>query len=507
MEKKTGFLKESFNIKAVGTEGLDPRYAAIERLPVSDSIKLQIEAHGEALEAVRAALPALHNIVTQAAATLRAHPGGRVIGTGAGTPGRIWNTVIRSWTFPNSDFLMAGGRPAIFRSVEGAEDNAQKGEDEIRAKNAGPGDVVIGIAASGTTPYTIGTVRAAGAAGALTVGIANNRNAPLEAAAALGLCIDTGPEAVAGSTRMKAGTAQKVVLNLITEEIAAGPGTQAELEQRLNAHTDAVRDLRAQAATLAAINGDVVARLKRGNGRLICAGGDGPARIGIQDLVELTPTYRWKPERIAYLLEGGDGAMFEAAPKRESGQDAFDKMRALGVTADDVVILTAAGGRADFAAGALRAARNAGALTLVVADGQAAKALAGASHTLTLNAGGADDTAFGTALKVALNTLTTQAMIGLNRVYKGMMVDVQATNEKLEKRAARMVATLAGCTPREAEDALAKTNKWVKPAILVVHGATPAEADRLLEASDGDLHKALAAVKRAASPGGVTPEP
>ena len=104
-------------------------------------------------------------------------------------------------------------------SIEGAEDDEAAGEDAIRRAAPTPGDVVIGVAASGRTPYTVAAVRAAAATGALTVGLANNAGTPLLEAAAHPIFLDTGAEIVAGSTRMKAGTAQKIALNLFSTAV------------------------------------------------------------------------------------------------------------------------------------------------------------------------------------------------------------------------------------------------------------------------------------------------
>jgi N-acetylmuramic acid 6-phosphate etherase len=104
----------------------------------------------------------------------------------------------------------------MMQAVEGAEDRAEDGASGVAAARVGPDDVLIALAASGTTPYTLGALRAAKARGALTVGVANNPGTPLLAEADCPILLDTGPEAIAGSTRLKAGTAQKAALNLLS---------------------------------------------------------------------------------------------------------------------------------------------------------------------------------------------------------------------------------------------------------------------------------------------------
>ena len=169
-------------------------------------------ARGEIALAVAAAVPRLER-------------GGRLIYVGAGTSGRLGllDSVelypTFSWPRERAIALLAGGQQAIYQAVEGAEDSAEQGAIDLRATGAGPNDVLIALAAAGTTPYTLGAVRAARAAGALTIGIANNLDAPLTREAEIGITLDTGSEVISGSTRLKAGTAQKITLNTISSAI------------------------------------------------------------------------------------------------------------------------------------------------------------------------------------------------------------------------------------------------------------------------------------------------
>ena len=117
---------------------------------------------------------------------------------------------------PGLVFPMAGGPAALTESAEGAEDDIDAGRRDLEAAGVQDVDVVIGVAASGRTPFTLAAITRARALGALTIGVANNADTPLLAAAEHGLLLDTGSEIVAGSTRMKAGTAQKAVLNMLS---------------------------------------------------------------------------------------------------------------------------------------------------------------------------------------------------------------------------------------------------------------------------------------------------
>ena len=144
---------------------------------------------------------------------------------GAGTSGRVavqdGAELMPTFAWPNERvrFIVAGGGSAFVTSIEGAEDDADDAVNQINAARLTPQDVVIAVAASGTTPFTVTALQQAGASGAVTIGVANNPGTALLASARFPVLIETGRELIAGSTRMKAGTAQKVVLNLISSGI------------------------------------------------------------------------------------------------------------------------------------------------------------------------------------------------------------------------------------------------------------------------------------------------
>ncbi len=204
----------------MSTETVDPRFVDIDLWSTEAAVAAMLEGQLTAIAAVQAQVHAIARASDAAAARLM--QGGRLVYVGAGTSGRIavQDGVELSPTFdwPSERivFLMAGGADALTESAEGAEDNAVSGRAEIIAAGIGPFDVVIGVAASGRTPYTVAAVEAARAMGALTLGIANNPGSALLTAAEHPILIDTGSELIAGSTRMKAGTAQKAVLNLFS---------------------------------------------------------------------------------------------------------------------------------------------------------------------------------------------------------------------------------------------------------------------------------------------------
>jgi len=156
--------------------------------------------------------------------------GGRIVYVGAGTSARIGVQdgselpPTYDWPVDRIVFVIAGGFDALVRSVEGAEDNEAAGTEAIVNAKIGADDVVIGVAASGTTPFTIAALRAAHAAGAMTIALANNAGAPIFTAARHQILVETGSEAVAGSTRMNAGTAHKIVLNLFSTALMVKMG-------------------------------------------------------------------------------------------------------------------------------------------------------------------------------------------------------------------------------------------------------------------------------------------
>ena len=210
------------------TEHISQRYIDLDAWPAAEMIAAMYEGQLAAAAAVGGALGAIAAAVDDAVVVLQR--GGRIVYAGAGTSGRIavqdGAELMPTFDWPADRvvFAIAGGLDALARSIEGAEDDAAAGARAMVDAGVGADDVVIGVAASGTTPYTIGALRAAGAAGALTIAIANNLDAPLLDAGRHRILVDTGSEVIAGSTRMKAGTAQKIVLNLLSTAVMVRMG-------------------------------------------------------------------------------------------------------------------------------------------------------------------------------------------------------------------------------------------------------------------------------------------
>lgn len=201
----------------LNTERLDPAHAELDLYDLPRLMQALITSQQQAAEAVAAAQVPLCAAV--AAAQPRIQAGGRLVYVGAGTSGRlgVLDSVelypTFSWPKQRALSLLAGGPQAMFVAVEGAEDDAAQGERDLQGLGLGPLDVVLLLAASGTTPYVLGALQAARAAGALTIGFSNNPGTPVASRAEIGIVLDTGPELISGSTRLKAGTAQKIALN------------------------------------------------------------------------------------------------------------------------------------------------------------------------------------------------------------------------------------------------------------------------------------------------------
>jgi N-acetylmuramic acid 6-phosphate etherase len=204
----------------MNTEDISPRYLDFDLWSNIEALTALYEGQLAAVAAIGPALPAIAAAVDDAAPRLRR--GGRLVYVGAGTSGRIGVqdgaelTPTFNWPRDRLVFAMAGGEAALLRAVEGAEDSRENGAARMEEIAVGANDVVLGLTASGETPYTVSAIETARRRGAMTVGIANNPGAPLLLASAHPILIQTGEEIIAGSTRLKAGTAQKIALNLFS---------------------------------------------------------------------------------------------------------------------------------------------------------------------------------------------------------------------------------------------------------------------------------------------------
>jgi len=239
-------------------------------------------------------------------------------------------------------------------------------------------------------------------------------------------------------------------------------------------------------------------RLAGGTGRLVYAGAGTSGRIGVQDGAELPPTFDWPQERLVLLMAGGPAAFTSSIENAEDDREAGAAAIAThAIGAGDVVIGTAASGSTPFTVAVLQAARAQGALTIGLSNSAGGAVLLAAEHPILVETGaeaiaGSTRMKAGTAQKIVLNLLSSQVMIQLGRVHHGLMVDMQAKNEKLRHRALRMLRHLTAVddepTLRAALDA---AGGRVKPAVLIVHGMDATAAEALLARSAGRLRTAL----------------
>lgn len=205
------------------TETNNPRTTDIDTRTTREILEIINTEDQQVIHAVSAELESISRAVDEVYA--RMMQGGRLIYVGAGTSGRLGvvdaSEMPPTYSVPHGVVigLIAGGEQAMFRSIEGAEDNPKLGHADIVRLNVTARDSVVGIAASGRTPYVIGALQEANARGALTVSLACSRPAPIHDAAQINIAPLTGPEVVEGSTRMKAGTATKLVLNMLSTTV------------------------------------------------------------------------------------------------------------------------------------------------------------------------------------------------------------------------------------------------------------------------------------------------
>ena len=211
--------------KKIKTEMLDTEYDYIEKLSDLKAFDFMISNQKKAFKAIKNNKNKILKIINILANKLAKDKKSRLIYVGAGTSGRIGVQdgveLIPTFGWPKTRliYLMAGGKKALLESVEGAEDNEKEAVKVVNSNKISKRDVVIGLSASGNTPFTNTVLLESQVKGALTIGISNNYKTSLETNSEFNIVLDTGPEVIAGSTRLTAGTAQKICLNIISSLI------------------------------------------------------------------------------------------------------------------------------------------------------------------------------------------------------------------------------------------------------------------------------------------------
>ncbi|MEU3614198.1 N-acetylmuramic acid 6-phosphate etherase [Streptomyces sp. NPDC006872] len=276
-------------LDSLPTEAFRAEFAEIDRLPTLELARLMNGEDSGVPAAVAAQLPRIAAAVDAVAE--RMARGGRLVYAGAGTAGRL-GVLDASECPPTFNTapdqvvgLIAGGPEAMVTSVEGAEDSRELAETDLAALSLTPADTVIGVSASGRTPYAVAAVEYARSRGALTVGLACNPGSALAAAAEHGIEVVVGPELLTGSTRLKAGTAQKLVLNMVSTITMIRLGkTYGNLMVDVRASNEKlrVRSRRIVALATGAADDEIEAALAAADGEVknailvLLAGVDGP---------------------------------------------------------------------------------------------------------------------------------------------------------------------------------------------------------------------------------------
>jgi N-acetylmuramic acid 6-phosphate etherase len=221
-------IKESNDGNEMSTETRNSRTMELDVMPLSELLRVMNEEDSRVAEAVRKELPHIEEAVRRVVASFKA--GGRLIYMGAGTSGRLGildaAECVPTFGVPPAMVvgLIAGGNDALIKAVEGAEDDRDLGAQDLARLGLDPRDSVVGVAASGRTPYVLGGLDYARKIGATTIAVSCNENSLVSKAADVAIEVVPGPEVLTGSTRLKAGTAQKLVLNMISTASMVGIG-------------------------------------------------------------------------------------------------------------------------------------------------------------------------------------------------------------------------------------------------------------------------------------------
>lgn len=272
--------------------------------------------------------------------------------------------------------------------------------------------------------------------------------------------------------------------------------TQELVAALAGAQLDAVHAVIAQTPALAQLADGVAERLAQG-GVLHYVGAGTSGRLAVLDAAEMPPTFSTPPGMVCAHIAGGDAALVRAVEGAEDDAEAGAAEMRNHVRSGDAVVGISASGGAPYVVAAIREAREIGAMTAAVVNAGASPLAAAAEIAIVLGTGrepiaGSTRMKAGTAQKVALNTLSTAVMVKLGKVYGNLMVDVAATNDKLRKRALRLVQTIAGVDEERARELLAQADGSVKVAVVIAGRSVDAtQARALLQERNGRLRELL----------------
>ena len=215
-------------IESLSTEGRNPNSMNLDQVSTLEMVKIMNNEDAKVAAGIATVLPQIATAIDRAAERFMA--GGRIIYIGAGTSGRLGLLdgveLTPTYSVPSTRAfgIIAGGDEAVYKAIEGAEDSRELGLADIKAVELTPQDILIGLSASGRTPYVLAALEYAKKVGALTISVSANPNSEMATVADVGIDVAVGPEVITGSTRMKSGTAQKMVLNMISSGIMVKTG-------------------------------------------------------------------------------------------------------------------------------------------------------------------------------------------------------------------------------------------------------------------------------------------
>lgn len=215
-------------IESLSTEGRNPNSMNLDQVSTLEMVKIMNNEDAKVAAGIATVLPQIATAIDRAAERFTA--GGRIIYIGAGTSGRLGLLdgveLTPTYSVPSTRAfgIIAGGDEAVYKAIEGAEDSRELGLADIKAVELTPQDILIGLSASGRTPYVLAALEYAKKVGALTISVSANPNSEIATVADVGIDVAVGPEVITGSTRMKSGTAQKMVLNMISSGIMVKTG-------------------------------------------------------------------------------------------------------------------------------------------------------------------------------------------------------------------------------------------------------------------------------------------
>ncbi len=525
------------NLSNLKTEQVNPDAKGIHHLNSTDLLKLLLKYQIRSVDAVDAELNNIAQIIHEATHRLK-DTDGRIVVVGAGTSIRlaVQNIIelqTHGWPRERTEYIIAGGKKALVASREGGEDNVNIPRNRVKSLSLNENDILIGASASGRTPFVVSALTQARKQGAMTVAIANNENSNIQEIAEFGIFLNTEKEPIGGSTRMNAGTSQKICFDLLTNgmmkeldiisdenvvelfQLTEGfsslkvdtttLSTHEFLKCLLAQQKQSIESVGKQIPVIADAAEALAKNLIQESSRMLVAGAGTAARALVQEIAELYPTFGFVPEQAAYGIAGGDGALLhDYHDLDDQEQHAFDLMKEFNPKAGlDIAILGSIGGKTKYTN---CLAQHLGIITIGLCNVPDGPLLQYVDYPILLETsknplGKLTRLGAGTSHKVALNILTSSAMTRMGHVYDGHMIDVKLFCEKLVERAKNMVIQITDCPPSKAEEALLATGKKplernVTRAVLYNYGVEPENFEKFIkEKGDGKSSLAIEAAK------------